>query len=124
MVLSLCLVGTFNLSANAANTDVITVVTVNGQNSYANSDHLTLYTFDKDQTSVSTCYNGCAKAWPPVLLPAGAVVQTPIATSARTDGSLQITINGKPVYLYAGDDKEGDITGDGIGGIWHLIKAE
>jgi predicted lipoprotein with Yx(FWY)xxD motif len=27
-----------------------------------------------------------------------------------------------PLYLWQGDKKPGDITGDGVGGVWHLAK--
>lgn len=27
-----------------------------------------------------------------------------------------------PLYYYALDQKAGDLNGDGVGGIWHLVK--
>jgi hypothetical protein len=29
---------------------------------------------------------------------------------------------GKPVYYFAGDKKAGDMAGDGMGGVWHVIN--
>ncbi|MBB2755062.1 UNVERIFIED_ORG: putative lipoprotein with Yx(FWY)xxD motif [Rhizobium aethiopicum] len=28
----------------------------------------------------------------------------------------------KPLYTFAGDRKPGDMTGDGVGGVWHVAK--
>ncbi|WP_454818524.1 hypothetical protein [Labrys neptuniae] len=44
------------------------------------------------------------------------------AAVKRADGSLQWSYDGKPVYFYAPDKKKGDKTGDGIGGVWHVIS--
>lgn len=122
-ILSL-LVGTMAASTVFADSvSPLTVVTVNGQNIYADSNHLTVYVFDNDKSSDSTCYGGCAQAWPAVLLPPNTSVQAPLGTTVRTDGTTQITLNGKPLYRYIGDAQEGDINGDGLGNVWHLIKA-
>ncbi len=85
---------------------------------------MTLYTFDKDTVSVSNCYNGCAKAWPPYTSGATTQSQFPvnITVITRTDGSKQFAWKGMPLYYYATDAKAGDITGDGVNGVWHIIK--
>jgi len=40
----------------------------------------------------------------------------------RPGGVRQVTINGYPVYRYAGDKAPGQDTGNGIEGAWHVIK--
>jgi len=40
----------------------------------------------------------------------------------RADGSLQWAYQGKPVYYFAGDQKTGDKTGDGVNGVWRVLK--
>jgi predicted lipoprotein with Yx(FWY)xxD motif len=40
----------------------------------------------------------------------------------RTDGTKQWTYDGKPLYFYAEDKAKGDMTGDGMGGKWHVVK--
>ena len=35
---------------------------------------------------------------------------------------VQSTYDGKPLYFYSGDKKKGDKTGDGIGGVWHIVS--
>jgi hypothetical protein len=42
----------------------------------------------------------------------------------RPDGTKQVTINGYPVYYYAGDKAPGQVTGNGAGGTWHVIKVK
>lgn len=88
----------------------------------ANTAGLSLYTFDNDTTSESTCYNGCAVRWPAALVTADVEVAAPFGTTTRTDGSIQLTLDGDPLYTYFGDAAPGDTTGDGLGGVWHLAR--
>lgn len=87
----------------------------------ANAQSLSVYTFDRDTGSTSQCYDACATVWPPVLVPAGTVVAAPLGLTSRRDGALQVTFDGKPVYLFHKDAAPGDIKGDGLQGVWHLI---
>lgn len=92
-----------------------------GQTIVVDKNDMTVYTFDNDTSSESTCYEDCASAWPPVLVSADQELGEAVGTTTRRDGSLQLTLNGKPVYFFAGDSKPGDINGDGLGGVWHII---
>jgi len=87
---------------------------------------LSLYTFEPDRVDESTCYDACAKAWPPVLISKENVgmLQGSLAVVPRKDGSLQLTINRRPVYLFAGDQNPGDINGEGLGDVWFLIDVK
>ena len=43
-------------------------------------------------------------------------------TIKRTNGQLQATYNGRPLYLFAGDTKAGQVNGNGVntsGGLWY-----
>jgi predicted lipoprotein with Yx(FWY)xxD motif len=84
---------------------------------------MSLYTFDKDTNGVSTCYSDCAMTWPAYTSGAieGELPQN-ITMTSRTDGSEQFAWQGKPIYYYIGDKNPGDVNGDGIEGIWHLVK--
>lgn len=84
----------------------------------------TLYTFDKDTTGVSNCEKACAVNWPPYTSGATAQSQFPknISIITRADGIKQFAWMGKPLYYYASDKKPGDINGDGVGKVWHIIK--
>jgi predicted lipoprotein with Yx(FWY)xxD motif len=108
---ALLLASTFlmSLAANAA-----TVLTArNG---------MTVYVFDKDEGGTPTCYGDCGTHWPPYLAQTGGKMEEGWATVKRKDGRLQSTYDGKPLYFYAGDKKKGDKTGDGIGGVWHIVS--
>lgn len=83
------------------------------------------YTKDVKDSGTSACTGGCLDAWPPVLAtadtPAVEGVTGTVGTIATPDGKKQLTINGMPVYYYAKDLAPGDITGQGVGGVWYLV---
>jgi predicted lipoprotein with Yx(FWY)xxD motif len=79
------------------------------------------YTFDVDGDNVSNCYDSCAKAWPPILVKSAGELNAPMGVTTRKDGSLQLTLQGHPLYYYIGDKNPGDIKGDGLGKVWHII---
>jgi predicted lipoprotein with Yx(FWY)xxD motif len=90
------------------------------------SGGMTLYLFTSDDRD-STCYDECAELWPPAA--AGPVLEegldrVALGSIVRTDGTEQLTVNGRPVYLYAGDAGPGDVRGHGIGGVWFAIGAD
>lgn len=82
----------------------------------------TLYTFDKDTagSGKSACNGPCATAWPAV--PAMGDVAAPYSVVTRDDGAKQLAYNGKPLYLYSGDKKAGERSGDNFKDIWHVVK--
>jgi predicted lipoprotein with Yx(FWY)xxD motif len=81
-----------------------------------------LYTFDKDEAGKSNCVDRCATAWPPLAAPAGAKPVGKWSVITRPDGSSQWAIDGKPVYTFVRDSGT-TATGDGMGGVWHLVPA-
>jgi predicted lipoprotein with Yx(FWY)xxD motif len=85
---------------------------------------MTLYTYDKDEGGISACYDKCATNWPPLLAAEGAMAEGDYALTKRTDGAMQWTYDGKPLYLWVKDAQPGDTTGDGVGGVWHVVKEE
>jgi predicted lipoprotein with Yx(FWY)xxD motif len=89
-----------------------------------NTDGMTLYTFDKDADGVSNCTGDCAGVWPPFAAAADAVGDTEYTIIDRADGTKQWAYDGKPMYTFATDTKAGDMAGDGVKGVWHVIKAE
>ena len=89
----------------------------------------TLYRYDKDTAGngSSACYGACAAVWPPALAtgqptPAAGLAGT-VGVITRTDGSHQLTLDGHPLYRYLGDQGPRDTTGDGFGGIWHVLHS-
>lgn len=87
-----------------------------------NETGMTLYTFDNDKDGTSACYDACATNWPPVLAAADAKVEGDYALVDRKDGAKQWAYKGKPLYLWVKDAKPGDMSGDGVKGVWHTAK--
>ena len=86
---------------------------------------MTVYTYDKDDPSSgkSACVETCARNWPPV--PAGSAAPAePWTVVTREDGSKQLAHRGKPLYTFIKDKKAGDKTGDGVGGVWHVVPGK
>ena len=92
---------------------------------------MTVYLFVADTSTTSTCYTSCAAIWPPVLTTgapqAGAGAdQSLLGTTMRTDGKLEVTYAGHPLYYFIKDKAPGDVTGQGIngfGGLWWVMSA-
>jgi predicted lipoprotein with Yx(FWY)xxD motif len=98
-------------------------IVVNGQGR-------TVYLFEKDTGTASTCYGACASIWPPVTT-SGApkagkgVDASELGTRKRSDGTLQVTYNGHPLYTYTGDSSAGQTNGEGVDGFgaeWYAVS--
>jgi predicted lipoprotein with Yx(FWY)xxD motif len=104
----------------------ITVSETSAGSALAGEGGMTLYIFDNDTGGESSCYEGCATNWPPLLVEGGAEptagegVTGDIGVTARTDGTVQVTYEDMPLYYFANDSAPGDATGDGVGGVWHI----
>ncbi len=115
--------------ATAGGTAMLRTTTIGGVSVLTNSSGRTLYWFAPDTPSKSACYGTCAAYWPPVVgNPAAGpgVALSKIATIRRTNGSLQVTYAGHPLYTYIGDTAPGQASGNGInlnGGLWHEVPA-
>ncbi|MFH8385736.1 hypothetical protein ACH4E7_33205 [Kitasatospora sp. NPDC018058] len=90
----------------------------------------TLYRFDKDtaKPSASTCTDACAAKWPPVTaqdaVQVTGVDSTLVGSVTRPDGTKQVTLNGWPLYRFAGDTAAGQTNGQGVGGTWFASTPE
>ena len=83
---------------------------------------MTLYVYDPDTAGKATCNGGCATNWPPLLADANAKPVGKYTIVTRDDGTLQWAYSGKPLYSWTNDKAPGDMTGDGVGGKWHVAK--
>lgn len=89
----------------------------------------TLYVFLADDGGKSTCYDDCASSWP-ALESTGTpragdgINASMLGTTTRTDGSTQVTFDGHPLYLFAGDSGAGDTKGQGIGDVWFVVSPK
>ena len=83
---------------------------------------MTLYTFDADTGVDSTCYDKCADFWPPYMAEAGATAEKDWTMVKRKDGTMQWAYDGHPLYFFKSDVAKGDAKGDGMKGVWHVVK--
>jgi predicted lipoprotein with Yx(FWY)xxD motif len=94
-----------------------------------NAAGFTVYWFAKDTATASACAGACAAAWPPVMgMPQaapGVKLSGKLGEITRSNGALQATYEGHPLYLFAGDSAPGQVNGngvDGFGALWYAIK--
>ncbi len=93
-------------------------------------DGMTTYYFAADTTpGVSVCEGDCLVAWPPVTVPpgntvaAGEGVTGVIGLITGTDGSTQVTYDGRPLYYWQDDAEPGQTTGHGVNDIWWVADV-
>ena len=106
----------------------LTARTIGSQQVLTNSAGLTLYWFVPDTSTTSKCTGSCATYWPPVKGPAtaGSGVTGTLSTITRSDGTMQATYDGHPLYTYAGDTAPGQAKGNGLnasGGLWYEMTV-
>ena len=99
-----------------------------------NDEGFSLYLFmqDTQNSGTSTCTDadGCATEWPPLVTDGDPVAgegvdETLLGTITRDDGTVQVTYNGWPLYLFLDDTAPGDTNGQGLdefGGLWYLVS--
>jgi predicted lipoprotein with Yx(FWY)xxD motif len=99
-------------------------------NILVDSQGRTIYLFQQDTSTKSTCSGACATGWPPVRVSgkptAGSGVNASmLGTTPRSDGKPQVTYNGHPLYLFSGDSSAGDTNGQGVnafGAAWYVVS--
>jgi len=106
----------------SAGTDQDYLVDCKGMALYVTTD-------DTPNSGASTCADDCATEWPPLTVTDGTtpmagegVDESLLSTITRDDGTLQVTYNGWPLYLFTGDTAPGDTTGVGDEDKWFLIS--
>ena len=93
------------------------------------SQGMTLYDFHKDKGGKSACYGACATSWPPLLSEgkpqAGeGAMASKLGTVERTDGTMQVTYAGHPLYTFVEDKKPGEANGNDVsafGAQWYAL---
>jgi predicted lipoprotein with Yx(FWY)xxD motif len=129
-VLGIVAAGALSVTANGStNASSVALRTTALGKVLVGSNGRTLYLFTADKGS-SACYGKCAVVWPPLLASDPSVStglnSSILGTTKRTDGKLQVTYNGHPLYYFVKDTKVGDANGEGIdhfGGRWWVVSA-
>ena len=120
-IISALAVAAFTATAALAAPSVSSVETVKGK-VLAGENGMSLYTFRNDKKDVSNCYGDCEKKWPPFFATAGAKAGHGYSIATRKDGKKQWVKDGMPLYYWVKDMKQGDVTGDGVLGVWDLAR--
>jgi predicted lipoprotein with Yx(FWY)xxD motif len=97
------------------------------------SKGMTLYYFEKDQkgSGKSKCEGACAGAWPPLITEGKAeamsgVKSSMLGTIKRSDGTVQVTYAGWPLYTFVADKKPGEDNGTdskAFGASWYPLHG-
>ncbi|MCH9812452.1 MAG: c-type cytochrome [Epsilonproteobacteria bacterium] len=104
------------------------------QNYVTDDAGMALYTFDKDEPNKSNCTDesidgapSCLSVWPIAYLDVSS--ELPVGTTAsdfgeilREDGKKQTTYKQDPLYYFTPDTQSGDVKGDWVKGVWHLVE--
>jgi predicted lipoprotein with Yx(FWY)xxD motif len=90
----------------------------------AGNKHLTVYMFEGDKAGGSSCTGACAHVWPPVTTSAaasvsGSAVAADLGTIKRSDGTMQVTYKGHPLYWFAYG--QGVV---GFGSSWYVMSPK
>lgn len=124
--------GTASPSGSASQSDAASIVQA-GQGDLGtflvDGRGMTLYLFTNDTrgSGSSTCEGQCLALWPPLLGPAEdgpGIEDRLLGTITRSDGRMQVTYNGWPLYYWARDTAPGQATGQGVNGIWWVVSPD
>ncbi len=88
-----------------------------------------VYTYAPDAAKgTSTCTSSCAGNWPPVLAAGGTTAGTGVdaallGTTKRSNGVVQVTYAGWPLYYFFGDTANDHAAGQGVSGKWWVLDV-
>jgi predicted lipoprotein with Yx(FWY)xxD motif len=73
-----------------------------------------------------TCTGACLDAWPPLTAPVGleagpALDAAALVVETGPDGDPRVTYGGRPLYRFGGDVAAGELTGQGVNGVWFVV---
>jgi predicted lipoprotein with Yx(FWY)xxD motif len=87
----------------------------------------TLYSLSVETKGRFVCTGGCLGTWTPLTVPAGVKPKGPVklGTIKRSNGKIQVTYKGRPLYSFGGDAKPGEANGEGFKdvGTWHAARV-
>jgi predicted lipoprotein with Yx(FWY)xxD motif len=91
----------------------------------------TMYLFEQDNGTMSTCTGSCTSVWPPVPVSgaptvSGGASATAVGVATEANGVKQLTYAGHPLYYFAGDGQPGQTRGQAIdefGAKWYALDS-
>lgn len=99
---------------------VVTVSDASGRPVLVDGQGRALYFSDQEKGGKLLCTSGaCGAIWTPLTVPSRSSLTVPpplaerLGTTARPDGSTQVTLNGAPLYTFSFDHAAGQVNGDG-----------
>lgn len=115
-------------AARAAGGATLTVATTSLGKVVVGPNGHTVYRFDKDTkgSGKSACTGQCVSLWPAVTttgMPTDTGIVGKVGTITTAGGKKQVTLDGWPLYYYAGDTGGGDVNGQGVLGIWWVLSS-
>jgi predicted lipoprotein with Yx(FWY)xxD motif len=88
-----------------------------------------LYRWTREKINQIRCTGQCARAWPPLLVPASTSIPRSIPGASgrfgiivRPDGARQLSYNGHALYRYVSDTRPGEALCQGAEG-WYVIRV-
>lgn len=89
----------------------------------------TLYYFSRDAgNDFSACSGGCVNNWPIFhslnITPGEGLESDDFTSFVRTDGVLQTSYKGWPLYYYKNDIIPGEVNGEAVGNVWFVAKPD
>lgn len=117
---------TASSSMQAADVELKTATSNAGQ-IVVDAQGKSVYHFAKDvkDSGTSACEGECLTMWPPVTTasesPTADGITAEIGTITTAAGTKQLTLNGLPLYHFANDAAPGDVLGQNVKEVWHLV---
>jgi predicted lipoprotein with Yx(FWY)xxD motif len=89
----------------------------------ANSDGMTLYYFDRDDSgTTSTCDGKCTEKWIPLKAVDDSKPQGDFTVMVRNDKSKMWAYRNRPLYTSRDDKAAGDVNGFDPANLWHVAR--
>jgi predicted lipoprotein with Yx(FWY)xxD motif len=117
----------------SSNTDMaagIKTMSIDGRVILTDSAGFVLYWFANDTPTASMCTGSCASYWPPLIgtpsLASGVSLAGKLGTIKRSNGQLQATYDGHPLYTFKSDTSAGMASGNDLnasGGLWWAVTS-
>jgi predicted lipoprotein with Yx(FWY)xxD motif len=122
--------GTGTTSSSSDMASGIKTASIAGRVVLTDSAGFVLYWFANDTPTKSNCSGTCASYWPPLIgtptLGSGVSLTGTLGTIKRSNGQLQATYDGHPLYLYKSDTSAGMASGNDLnesGGLWWAMTS-